>query len=204
MENINIFDLIVLVLITLLGLKGLFRGFIKEAFALFGIVGGVFVASRVSSQVGEIVDNIIPFDNNNTMLLVGFITALVIFWVLAYIVGVTLCKVFSLSGLGLFDRVLGFVFGAGKVFLLFSMIAYATSQIEAIHKKLNQKLSDSIVFPILIETGNYIIRLDTTKLENGITTHVNGAIENTKKTLEDMSTEAIKTKAEEIKKEIKE
>ena len=52
MENINIFDLIVVALITILGLKGLFRGFTKEFFALIGIVGGVFVASRLSKDAG--------------------------------------------------------------------------------------------------------------------------------------------------------
>ncbi len=198
------FDVIVLTLITLLGLKGLLRGFIKEAFALFGIVGGVFVASRVSSQVGEIVDNIIPFDNNNTMLLVGFIVALIVFWVLAYIVGIALSKVFKLSGLGMFDRALGFVFGAGKVFLLFSIIAFAISSIEAINKKLEVKLSKSIVFPLLKDTGAYIIKLDTTQLENGVTKHVNSAIETTKDALNDISTQVIEDKIKEFKKEIKE
>jgi len=204
MEDFNIFDIIVVSLITLLGLKGLFRGFIKEFFALFGIVGGVFVASRVSAQVGEIVDKIIPFDNNNTMLLVGFVVSLICFWILAYLVGIILSKVFSLSGLGIFDKALGFVFGASKVFLLFSMIAFAVSSIESINNKLKVKLADSIVFPILKDTGAYIIKLDTTELESGVSKHVNSAIEATKETLEDISTDAIKEKLEEIKKEIKE
>lgn len=52
MDNLNIFDTVTLVIIVLIGLKGLFRGFIKEAFALIGIVGGVFVASRLARDVG--------------------------------------------------------------------------------------------------------------------------------------------------------
>ncbi len=214
MENIHIFDIVVVSLITLLGLKGLFRGFIKEALALFGIVGGVFVASRLSTQVGEAISNVIPFDNNNTMVLVGFIVSIAVFWVLAYIIGIVLSKVFSLSGLGIFDRALGFIFGAGKVFLLFSIIAFAISQVEAINKKLNKTLSNSIAFPILKDTGSYIIKLDTTKLENDVTKHVNSAIETTKqaiksevssakKTLKDISTETIKKEVDQKTKEIK-
>ena len=34
-------------------------------------------------------------------------------------------KVFSVSGLGIFDRIFGFAFGAGKIFLLFAIISYA-------------------------------------------------------------------------------
>ncbi len=202
MENINIFDVIVLSLVVLLGLKGLFRGFIKEFFALFGIVGGVFVASRLSSQVGEVIDKAFHFDNNNTLVLVGFVASIAIFWILAYVIGIALSKVFSLSGLGIFDRLFGFVFGAGKVFLLFSIIAFAVSSVEAINKSLSKKLAKSIVFPILKDTGKIIIKLDTTKLENGVSKHVNGAIESTKKTLNDISTEVIKDKANEIKKDI--
>jgi len=215
LEDINIFDIIVMSLVTLLGLKGLFRGFIKESFALIGIVGGVFVASRLSSEVGEIVHQIIPFDNNNTMMLVGFIVALILFWSVAYFVGITLSKMFSLSGLGIFDKLLGFVFGASKVFLLFSIITFAASSIETFKTKINKNLNNSIVYPILRDTGGYIIKLDTTKLQNGLSTHVNSAIETTKSTIKDISineikenikkkTEAIKKKAEDIKKELKE
>ncbi|MCK5111812.1 MAG: CvpA family protein [Arcobacteraceae bacterium] len=204
MENINIFDVIVLSLVTLLGLKGLFRGFIKEVFALFGIVGGVFVASRLSSEVGEIVDKVFHFDNNNTLVLVGFVVAIAAFWILAYVIGMALSKVFSLSGLGIFDRLLGFIFGAGKVFLLFSIIAFAISSVEAINKKLTKKLANSVVFPILKDTGKFIIKLDTTKLEKGVTTRVNGAIQSTKDTLKDISTDKIKKKVEDKIKEFKE
>jgi len=44
MENLNYFDIVVLGLVVLLGLKGFLRGFIKEAFAFIGIVGGFFIA----------------------------------------------------------------------------------------------------------------------------------------------------------------
>ena len=208
MENINYFDLIVLALVTLLGLKGLFRGFIKEAFALFGIVGGVFVASRVSSQVGEIVDNIMHFDNNNTVVLVGFIVSLAVFWVVAYILGTILSKMIGLSGLGFLDRFLGFVFGAGKVFLLFSIIVYALSNVESINKKLEEKVQDSMVYPILKQTGQYIIKLDTTNIQQKVSKNIDKAIDAGTDTLKDISAQEIKKKAQEtvktIKKEIKE
>ncbi len=208
MENINYFDLIVLALVTLLGLKGLFRGFIKEAFALFGIVGGVFVASRVSSQVGEIVDNIMHFDNNNTVVLVGFIVSLAVFWVVAYILGTILSKMIGLSGLGFLDRFLGFVFGAGKVFLLFSIIVYALSNVESINKKLEEKVQDSMVYPILKQTGQYIIKLDTTNIQQKVSKNIDKAIDAGTDTLKDISAQKIKKKAQEtvktIKKEIKE
>lgn len=169
MENINIFDIIVITLITLLGLKGLVRGFTKEFFGLVGIVGGVFVASRIATDIGNIVNDAIPLgDNENTILLTGFIISLVGFWIITYIIGISIEKVFSMSGLGIFDKFLGFTFGASKIFLLFSIIAYAASNVKAVNDSIKPKVENSIVFPILIETGKYIVKFDTTKIEKKV------------------------------------
>jgi len=192
LADLSLFDIIVLTLITLLGLKGLFRGLIKEIFGLVGIVGGVYVSSRISKPVGELINSIIPIDNESTRLLLGFVVAIVGFWAIAYAIGIVISKISSLSGLGIFDKIFGFIFGAAKVFLIFSIIIYAITQVDAISKKIEEKTKGSIIFPILKETGSYIIKLDTTKYKNGITSHVNGAIEATKETIEDISQETIK------------
>lgn len=201
MENINIFDLIVVALITILGLKGLFRGLTKEFFGLVGIVGGVFIASRLSKDTGEIVNGIIPMQNENTILISGFVLSLVVFWIIAYILGSVLAKVFKMSGLGIFDRILGFAFGASKIFLLFSMISYAVSQVKMINDNLAPKLKTSIVFPILKETGSYIIRLDTSGFQTEITKKFDGVVDATKESLVKISKEELEKKVIEISKE---
>jgi len=201
-EDINIFDLVVAALITILGLKGLFRGFTKEFFALVGIVGGVFVASRLSQNAGEIVNNIIPMENENTVLLVGFVSALVLFWIIAYILGAILSKVFDMSGLGIFDRLLGFAFGAGKIFLLFSIIAYAITQVKIINDNLAPKLESSIVFPLMKQTGAYIIKLDTSIFQEEVNSQLDTVVEKTKKSIVDISKEEIEKQAEELKNQL--
>ncbi|MCK5293230.1 MAG: CvpA family protein [Arcobacteraceae bacterium] len=198
MENINYFDLIIFTLVILLGLKGLFRGFIKEFFALVGLVGGVFVASRLASNMAGVIDTIIPIENNNTALLVGFILSLVAFWIIAYLIGIIVSKAFSLSGLGIFDRFLGFVFGAGKVFLLFAIIIYAVSQVEVINKKLENSTKNSLAYPMLKASGEYIVKLDTVQLQSQISNNIDEAIETTKEVIEDVSTQSIKEEIEKI------
>jgi len=201
-ENINVFDLVVVALITILGLKGLFRGFSKEFFALVGIVGGVFVASRLSNEAGEIVNSFIPMENENTILLAGFVSALIIFWIIAYIIGSGLEKVFKMSGLGALDRILGFVFGAGKIFLLFSIISYAVSQVKMINDNLAPKLETSIVFPLLQETGSYIIQLDTSGFQEEVTKKLDVVVDSTKDNIEEISKEELEKKAIELKKQL--
>jgi len=203
LENINIFDLVIIALVTILGLKGLFRGFIKEFFALVGIVGGVFIASRLSNDTGDIINSIIPMENENTILLAGFVVALVIFWIIAYLLGAILEKVFKMSGLGIFDRILGFIFGAGKIFLLFAIIAYAMSQVKMINDNLEPRLETSIVFPLLKDTGSYIIQLDTSGFQDTVTEQFDGVVDATKESIQEISKEEIDKKIVEVKEELK-
>lgn len=204
MDNLNIFDIIVVTLVIVLGLKGLFRGFTKEFFALVGIIGGVFVASRVANDMGMLANSIIPMKNENTILLAGFIVALICFWIAAYVLGILIEKVFTLSGLGIFDKLLGFTFGAGKIFLLFSVISYAVSQIKTINDNLQPKLQNSIVFPILKDTGGYIIKLDTSNFQKEVTQHMDSAVDMTKETIQEISQEELKKRAEELQKQLTE
>jgi membrane protein required for colicin V production len=190
--DLNLFDIIVLTLITILGFKGFIHGFVKEVFGLIGIVGGIFIASRITTEVGYIIhNNIMPIENESTRLLVGFIFAIVGFWLIAYFVGVILSKVLNLSGLGIFDKLLGFVFGAGKIFLIFSIIIYALSHVKVIKTKLDEKTKDSIVYPVLLEAGSYIIKLDTSGLPTNVTEKIDETLETTKDVVQDMTKEVI-------------
>lgn len=192
LENLNIFDTVTLILIALLGLKGLFRGFVKEVFALIGIIGGVFVASRIAKDVGSILDSFFKIENESTILLIGFILSVLGFWILAYALGLLISKIFSLSGLGIFDRILGIIFGAGKIFLIFAIIFYSLSKVEAIKDKMQQKIGNSFMYPIFVEVGSIIIKIDTSaivkKIENGIDNNKTD-VSNTKEEIKSETTE---------------
>jgi membrane protein required for colicin V production len=177
---------------------------IKELFGLIGIIGGVFVASRLASDAGYMINDFIPMSNENTILLVGFVASLVLFWILAYFLGIILQKIFNASGLGIFDKVLGFVFGAGKVFLLFSIIAYAVSQVKMINDALAPKVEQSVMFPLLKDTGGYIIKLDKTKLQNDVTKQLDSMVDSAKKTVEDATAKQMQEKAKELEKQLME
>lgn len=176
MQDFSIFDLIIITITLILGLKGLFRGLIKEVFGIIGIIGAIFVASRISKETGDLLAPILVLDNPATIKLIGFITALVAVWIVVYTAGIIVSKIFSASGLGVVDRIFGFVFGATKVFLIFSVIAYALYQVQSFKKVMDEKFDNSFVMPHLISVGSFIIKLDTTAL----TTSVNKVIDTTK------------------------
>jgi membrane protein required for colicin V production len=163
MQEFSTFDMIVVGISVVLGLKGLFKGFIKEVFGLVGIIGGIFIASRMSEVVGNLIKPIIGIESTATLSLIGFVSTLIGFWILIYILGTVLSKITEMSGLGAVNRLLGFIFGTAKIFLIISVIVYALFQIESFKSTLNEKFSKSLVFPYLVKTGGFIVKLDTSK-----------------------------------------
>ena len=187
MENINYFDVIVIALIVMLGLKGLFRGFVKEIFALIGLVAGVYIASRNAEFTGHLIsDNLLPIDGNNTLMLVGFVITLVVVWIVAYILGGLVSKIFAASGLGIFDRLLGFVFGAGKVFFILAIIVFAVSQIQIINAKLQENTKNSIMYPLLKQAGEVIIKIDPVEVQKDIEKNIDDVVKTTQETIEEI------------------
>jgi len=173
----NYFDLVASVIILFLGLKGIINGFFKELFGLLGIIGGIFVASRIGDSVGQkLSDLIFNFQNEAAVNFSGFLVTLTTFWILMLISGYVFKKLSSLSGLGIIDKILGFAFGASKFFLIASIIAYATYNIKAIRSSLDSASNNSIIFPIMVETGGYIMKIDPT----GISDNINQGINETK------------------------
>lgn len=199
MQDIAIFDIVVIAVTLLLGIKGLFRGFIKEVFGLIGIIGGIFVASRLATTVGEMIAPILALKNESSIQLMGFIAGLIAFWIVAYLLGLILSKIFSLSGLGMVDKLLGFVFGAFKVFLIFSIIIYAISQIQTIKEKLDASIGNTMTYPILVAGGSYIIKLDKQVSSSEVKKSVDSAIEKSKETVSEMAKETIEKNLETMK-----
>ena len=203
MQDFSIFDLIIIAITLLLGLKGLFRGFIKEVFGLLGIVGAIFVASRISKELGDLIAPILVLENEATIKLIGFIVALVVVWLVIYSAGVVVSKIFSASGLGAIDRIFGFIFGALKIFLIFAVIAYALYQVQSFKKVIDEKFANSIVMPHLLSVGSFIIKLDTTAITQNLDKAVDSVkpsevIENTKKNIEENIQETKKDIEEKI------
>jgi len=205
MQDFSIFDLIIISITLILGLKGLFRGLIKEIFGIVGIIGAIFVASRISKDAGDAIAPILAIQSEATIKLIGFIVALVGFWLIVYTLGVIVSKIFSASGLGAVDRIFGFVFGASKIFLIFSVIAYSLYQVQSFKKVMDEKFASSFVMPHLISVGSYIIKLDTTSITNTVDKVVNTAktseiIDDTKNNIK----QGIESTTESVKEAVKE
>ncbi|AXH14449.1 CvpA family membrane protein [Malaciobacter mytili LMG 24559] len=202
MQEFTYFDMAVIGITLILGLKGLFRGFIKEVFGIIGIIGGIFIASRYSLDIGNLVKPILALENEATIKLIGFIVTLVGFWVIVYFIGLILNKISDLSGLGVINRILGFLFGSAKIFLIFSVIIYALYQVQSFKSVIDEKIGTSMTFPYLVDVGGYIIKLDTTEVTKNIEKSVDSVVNTTKETLNKAIEEKVTQEVQEATKEV--
>ena len=175
--EINYFDLVLAIIILFLGLKGVINGFFKELFGLIGIIGGIFLASRVGDSVGEYLSSMIfKFENHAAISFTGFLATLAIFWLFMVIIGAIFKKLSSMSGLGPVDKLLGFLFGASKFFLIAAVIAHAAYNIKAVKSTIDSNMqSNSILFPMLVEIGGIIMKIDPVIISQDINSTINDA-----------------------------
>ncbi len=207
--EINYFDVVVATIILLLGLKGILNGFFKELFGLIGIIGGIFVASRVGDSVGEYLSNLaFHFSNHAAISFTGFIVTLAVFWIVMIAIGYLFNKMSHMSGLGLMNRLFGFIFGAGKFFLIAAIIAFAINNVQAIKPTLQSASKNSILFPILVQAGGFIMKIDTTDFGKDVNKKLQQTTHEVSKTIHEKATEigheAIKNSFKEKEQEIKE
>ena len=174
MENISLFDIISLSLIIILGIKGVINGFIKEVFGLVGIVGGIFLASRYAQNAGDFIQhNLYNFENKASSYLIGFIAVMILFWILCLFIGFIIARLLKMSGLGGLDKLAGFLVGSLKIFLVFSILAVALSNIAFIKSRTDKYMKKSFMYPIFIDVGRYIVKLDTNNIINSVTPQKN-------------------------------
>lgn len=159
--DLNYFDIIAGTIILLLGLKGIINGFFKEVFGLIGIIGGIFIASRIGDDVGQYLsDAIFNFSNQSAISFTGFLVSLAVFWILMVVTGMVFKKLSKLSGLGAIDKILGFVFGASKFFLIAAVIAFAISNIKSLKPTIDSMMQNSLLYPVFVSTGGFIMKID--------------------------------------------
>ena len=198
--ELNYFDLVAAIIILMLGLKGIINGFFKEVFGLLGIVGGIFVASRMGNQVGQYLSDIFfKFESNAAIGFTGFIATLASFWILMIILGFAFKKLSHMSGLGPMDKVLGFVFGASKFFLIAAVIAHAAYNIKAIKSTIDSNMQTSVLFPILVDTGSFIMKLDPIEMSD----EINETIDENVNTVQGKVDETINNATQDIVNEVK-
>ncbi len=167
MENMTAVDIGVLALIILLSLKGLINGFIKEISGLIGIIGGIYIGTRLGHEAGLYInENLFHLQNESVIVVTGSLAIFIIFWVGMTILGNMLSLIMNKAGLGIVNMSLGFLFAGTKIALIVSIIIHALLSVKVIDDSLVGYTEDSVVIPELKEIGGYIVNADFSAVVN--------------------------------------
>lgn len=125
----GIIDIVVIALAALLGVVGLFRGFVKELFSLGGWIAGIAVAFLFSNTVAPIVQSTFGLEAGFSTNAITFIGLFIITFIVVKIIAHSLSKSISKGAIGAFDRLLGLAWGVGKAVIVVCLLFLAASYI---------------------------------------------------------------------------
>jgi membrane protein required for colicin V production len=120
MNLLNPLDIGIVVIVGYCLIRGFFRGFVKEAFSLIGILGGFHSACNYYSELTKFLSRWIshtPYLN-----ILSFLLIFVGVFVLISLLGVAIKYLLNIVFLGWIDRLLGVVTGSVKGFLIVSIL----------------------------------------------------------------------------------
>jgi len=165
MDNLTTLDLGLIAFVILLSLKGFFNGLFKELFGLIGIIGGVFVGTRLGHEAGNYInENLLHLENGSVISVTGFLATLIAFWVVMTLIGNLLSTLTEKSGLGSINKLLGFAFAGVKITLILAVITHALLSIKVVESSAEEHIAGSQVIPQLREVGSVIINQDFTAM----------------------------------------
>jgi len=165
MLDFTTMDMIIIGLILFLSLKGLVNGFIREFFSFMGLIGGVYIASRVSTQAGEFINaNIFPIENEPALKLAGFVAVLIAVWLVANMLSSIFEKI-STEEVGFLSRIFGYAMALAKWVAIVGLIFASVQDVELISKKLEKQTQSSQLTPQLKEIGAILLNLESRKTE---------------------------------------
>lgn len=157
-------DITILGIVLLVSFKGFYDGFVQEVSTLIGIVAGIFFASRLSGEMAVLFNQYIyNLNSPSVSLILGFIIVLAVFWVGFMLIGMAISRFVKLTGLGILDRILGYVFSCVKVFCVFAFIIYGLNQIKFIQEIefMKQLPKNSKVYDAMLDTAKVIVNFDS-------------------------------------------
>ncbi|PAF46549.1 hypothetical protein BKH46_07340 [Helicobacter sp. 12S02634-8] len=199
-------DILLIVIICIIGLRGFYNGFISEVAGVLGVVVGVFLASRFAGLMGEWLNvNIHNFNSPSIGSLIGFVIILAVIWVAFLIFGILIGKLIKVSDFVIVDKALGFIFSCCKVFLILGFILYAITQLQFMKSFANYMEQNSRVYSIMDTISATIMKLqsvqDTGNAINNLTQKPAQSVQNALNGIKDTTqglTDPIKSGLERI------
>ncbi|RMH60113.1 MAG: CvpA family protein [Zetaproteobacteria bacterium] len=119
--GLNILDYLLLAVIGISTIVSFYRGFIREAISLLGLIVAFFAAQQLSGSAGRVLSHWIA--NRGVADILGFVLVFIVALVVMGLIAAFLGKLMDLAELSGTDRGLGLLFGIARGLLLIAIAA---------------------------------------------------------------------------------
>lgn len=109
----------------------------------------------------------------------GFLGVLFATWIVCLIVGEILAKLIKFTGLGIIDKVGGFIFSAAKIFLIFAIVAVLIKSAAFLNTQTKPFFENSVTYPYLVKAGEFIMQIKNNENVKNAITEIKRDINNT-------------------------
>lgn len=141
----NVVDLFFVILIVLLGVRGLIRGLAKEVFGLSALIFGILIAHIYHQSLGYYLSTYLRLSHGAANIFSFFIIFFVVYLVI-FLMGIVISGALKTMQLGFLDRIFGFLFGALKAVLFIVVLDLIAENIIFLKPLSNALNRDSIVY----------------------------------------------------------
>jgi membrane protein required for colicin V production len=154
LENFSIFDLTFAISLLISVISGFIKGFVRQLLGLAGIFGGTYCAYKLSLSLTKWWHGHFNVDAEVMKIIVFIIFALIIY-ILVIWLAILLGKLLKMAMLSWINRLFGMLFGAIKITLIFSALAYAIYYLQLTGMEMKD-INKSVVYDYLIAIANTI------------------------------------------------
>jgi membrane protein required for colicin V production len=154
LENFSIFDLVFFTAIIISVISGFIKGFVRQLLGLVGIFAGTYCAYILSLGLSEWWRGHFNVDAKITQIVIFIILSSIIY-VLVIWLAILLGKLLKMAMLSWINRLSGMLFGAIKVIIIFSALAYAIYYLKQTGVEIKD-IDKSFVYDYLIAIADII------------------------------------------------
>lgn len=148
----NVLDLILIILLAIAGISGFRKGVITQICGIAGLLLGILLAFRFSDWLSRILNIGESFSWLLSFIIILIVVVLVLYWA-----GWLVKKLVRVIGLGILDRLGGFILGVAKWGLVFSLLLGLLVNFTKTTKIVEPEvITESKLYPPLKKLGDWV------------------------------------------------
>lgn len=162
METKHYVDIAVIIIVAVLGLRGLKNGLIHEIMGVLGVVLGIYFASKYCIDGAKYIELAgLSFENRHILLMLAFILILALVWIGFIVLGVIISRfVVILPEIAIINYFGGYVFSALKYFVILCVVVYGLTQVGFLKDPIKELTEGTRSYPIMYEVAEKIMSIE--------------------------------------------